>query len=56
MAVIAGMKAIREGFEMELDESQRFEGELFGGLCETEDKNEGMSAFLEKRDAHFKDK
>jgi enoyl-CoA hydratase/carnithine racemase len=56
MAVMAGLKAIREGFEMEFDESQRLEGELFGGLCETEDKNEGMSAFLEKRDANFKDK
>jgi enoyl-CoA hydratase/carnithine racemase len=56
MAVMAGMRAVREGFEMDFYESQRFEGELFGGLCETEDKNEGMEAFLEKRDANFKDK
>jgi enoyl-CoA hydratase len=32
-----------------------FESEAFGVTCGTEDKDEGMSAFLEKRaEKHFK--
>jgi enoyl-CoA hydratase/carnithine racemase len=32
------------------------EDKLFGTICETEDKNEGIRAFLDKRQALFKDK
>lgn len=32
------------------------EDKLFGTVCETEDKDEGIRAFLEKRQAVFKDK
>ena len=32
------------------------EDKLFGKVCETLDKNEGIQAFLEKRQAVFKDK
>ncbi|MEK7688752.1 MAG: enoyl-CoA hydratase-related protein [Deltaproteobacteria bacterium] len=32
------------------------EDKLFGKVCETEDKDEGIRAFLEKRQAVFKDK
>jgi len=32
------------------------EDKLFGKVCETEDKDEGIRAFLEKRQAAFKDK
>ena len=31
---------------MSLDEAQKFEREQFGILCETENKKEGVSAFL----------
>lgn len=56
MAVKAAMKSVREGFDMELNQAQKFERDLFGTLCETEDKTEGVHAFLEKRETSFKDK
>ncbi|HPJ38179.1 MAG TPA: enoyl-CoA hydratase-related protein [Spirochaetota bacterium] len=56
MAVKAAMKSIREGFVMELNQAQKFERDIFGTLCETNDKTEGVSAFLEKRDPSFMDK
>ena len=34
---------------MPLDEALAFEARLFGRLCDTEDKREGTTAFLEKR-------
>ena len=30
------------------------ENEIFAGICGTEDKNEGITAFLEKRKPRFK--
>jgi len=41
---------------MEFYSALTLERELFGQLCETEDKKEGISAFLEKREPKFKDK
>ena len=54
-AIKIAMKAIREGIKMSLDEAQKFEREQFGILCETENKKEGVSAFLEKREPVAKD-
>ncbi|HOS41687.1 MAG TPA: enoyl-CoA hydratase-related protein [Spirochaetota bacterium] len=56
LAVRAAMKAVREGMEMDMLPAQKFERELFGTLCETDDKKEGVAAFLEKREPAFKDK
>ena len=56
MNISAGMTAIREGSVMEFYASLKFERELFGKLCETEDKQEGVAAFLGKREPEFKDK
>ena len=54
--VTAALKAVNQGMEMSLKEGLALEGKLFGELCETEDKVEGVNAFLEKRKAAFKDK
>jgi enoyl-CoA hydratase/carnithine racemase len=56
MAIKAALKSIREGFVMELNPAQKFERDLFGTLCETSDKSEGITAFLEKREPSFQDK
>ncbi|MBT5109253.1 MAG: enoyl-CoA hydratase/isomerase family protein, partial [Rhodospirillaceae bacterium] len=46
--------AINSGMEMNLEPALEFERHLTAGLFTTEDRSEGMSAFLEKRDAEFK--
>ena len=56
LAIKAAMQAIAQGSTMEFYTALTFERELFGQLCETEDKKEGISAFLEKREPKFKDK
>ena len=47
-------RAINEGLDMTLQEGFDLEAEMVGLVCETEDKNEGISAFLEKRKPNFK--
>lgn len=42
-------RAINEGLDLPLSEALNLEGRLFGEVCGTEDKNEGITAFLEKR-------
>lgn len=49
-------EAINEGLEMELDKGVAHEASLFGLCFATEDQKEGTTAFLEKREAQFKDK
>lgn len=56
MAIKAAMQSIREGLFMDYYEAQKNEREIFGTLCETADKNEGVDAFLNKREPSFKDK
>ena len=56
MAIKAAMESIREGMMMEFYEAQKNERELFGKLCETGDKGEGVDAFLNKREPVFTDK
>ncbi len=56
VAVRAALRAIRQGTALELREGLALEARLFGELCESEDKNEGIAAFLTKRQPQFKDR
>ncbi len=56
MAVQAAMRSIREGLRMEIGAAQKNERDLFGALCETDDKKEGIDAFIKKREPVFSDK
>ncbi|MCX7780116.1 MAG: enoyl-CoA hydratase-related protein [Negativicutes bacterium] len=46
-------EAVNVGMEVDLETGSRYEGTLFGITCATHDKQEGMSAFLEKRKPNF---
>ncbi len=48
-AVRAAKRAIREGMDGALQDGIRLEGELFAGCFATEDQENAMAAFLEKR-------
>ena len=56
LAVQYTMEAVNKGMEMTLAEGLYLEAVLFSVSCATEDKKEGTSAFLEKRQAQFKGK
>lgn len=53
IAVQHSKQAIRKGIEMSLQEGLQLEVSLFGEICTTEDMNEGVLAFFEKRDPLF---
>lgn len=55
-SIAAALEAVTKGLEMTLEEGQALEADLFGQMFCTEDAKEGVSAFLEKRKAEFKDK
>ena len=55
-AVRAALQAIQSGSDLKLREGLLVEATLFGKLCESEDKQEGLAAFLEKRSPHFKNR
>ena len=52
-AIQSALRAIRTGLDSPLAEGLARETELFGELCETPDKKEGTTAFLEKRPPKF---
>ncbi|MGB2692556.1 MAG: enoyl-CoA hydratase-related protein [Thermodesulfobacteriota bacterium] len=54
LAVSAAKKAINTGSEMDLDKALELEKELIISCFDTDDRTEGMKAFLEKRDPDFK--
>jgi enoyl-CoA hydratase/carnithine racemase len=56
LAVQYTMEAVNKGMEMTLAEGLYLEAVLFAVSCATEDKKEGTTAFLEKRQAQFKGK
>jgi enoyl-CoA hydratase/carnithine racemase len=56
VAVRNAKKAIDRGYEQTLEEGLKTEAKCFGTVCGSEDKNEGVLAFMEKRAPQFKDK
>ena len=54
IAVMAAKEAVNRSYETTLAEGVLFERRLFYGLFATEDKAEGMEAFVEKRSPQFK--
>jgi len=56
LAVRASKKAINQGLNMSLVEGLELETHLFSQIMGTEDKREGIDAFLEKRNPVFKAK
>jgi len=53
VAIQQAKEAINAGMDMDLENGCRFENEAFALSFATEDKKEGMTAFLEKRQANF---
>ena len=49
LAAIAVKEMVNAAFETQLAQGLLFERRLFDGLCATNDKAEGMAAFIEKR-------
>jgi enoyl-CoA hydratase/carnithine racemase len=56
IALRIAKKAVNEGIMVSLREGLNIEAEYFGQLCATEDKNEGVDAFLNKRKPTYKGK
>lgn len=56
ISAIAAKEAVNRSYEMTLREGILFERRLFTSLFATEDQKEGMAAFLEKREAQFRDR
>ncbi|WP_111884654.1 enoyl-CoA hydratase [Acinetobacter sp. CFCC 11171] len=57
-SVVATMmikESINRAFEVSLQEGLRFERRTFHSIFATQDQKEGMQAFVEKRQANFKD-
>ena len=53
LAIQYCMEAVNQGMNMTLQEGLFLEATLFGMCCATEDRKEGTTAFLEKRQANF---
>lgn len=56
LTAMAVKEAVNRSFEMPLREGLLFERRLFHALFATSDQEEGMQAFLEKRDPQFRDR
>ena len=56
LSAMAVKEAVNRAEETTLSEGLLFEKRLFHALFATEDQTEGMTAFLEKREAQFRDK
>ena len=56
ITVMAVKERVNRSYETTLREGLLFERRLFHSLFATEDQKEGMAAFMEKREAQFRDK
>ena len=56
IAIATAKSAINNGFDMDMKSASKFEIETFTAAFGSEDKTEGMAAFLEKRAPEFKNK
>jgi enoyl-CoA hydratase/carnithine racemase len=56
LAIRAAKRASSRGLQHHLEKDLDMENEIFSELCATQDKNEGVTAFLEKRRPRFKGK
>jgi enoyl-CoA hydratase len=56
LAVMTVKEAVNRSYETTLSEGLLFERRVFHAMFATEDQKEGMAAFLEKREAQFRDK
>jgi enoyl-CoA hydratase len=56
LTTMAVKEAVNRSFEVPLSEGILFERRVFHSMFATEDQKEGMAAFLEKRQAQFRDK
>lgn len=54
VAIQSILQAVQQGLNQTQDQGLQVEAILFGRVCATEDKNEGINAFFEKRKAQFK--
>ena len=54
-AVSVAKAAINNGYDMDIKNAVEMEANLFGVTCSTNDKKEGMTAFLERRAANLTD-
>ncbi|MGB7242963.1 MAG: enoyl-CoA hydratase [Salaquimonas sp.] len=56
ISVMVVKEAVNRAYEVPLREGLLFERRMFHALFATEDQSEGMTAFLEKREAQFRDR
>ncbi|AZV80227.1 enoyl-CoA hydratase [Parasedimentitalea marina] len=56
LTAAAAKEAVNRSYEVTLSEGMLFERRVFHSMFATEDQKEGMAAFLEKREAQFRDK
>ena len=56
LTTMAVKESVNRSYEVPLQEGLLFERRLFHALFATEDQKEGMGAFLEKREAQFRDR
>jgi enoyl-CoA hydratase len=54
VSVAKAKQSLNTGFELHLTDGLKQEANLFGELFNTEDHNEGIGAFIEKRTPYFK--
>ncbi|MGB6192659.1 MAG: enoyl-CoA hydratase-related protein [Terracidiphilus sp.] len=53
LAIAGTLRAADQGLDLPLEEALALEAAIFGELCSTADKTEGVQAFLNKRVAHW---
>jgi cyclohexa-1,5-dienecarbonyl-CoA hydratase len=56
VAIAKILKGVREAMDLSVADGIKLEARLFGEMVATEDKAEGVKAFVEKRPPQFKDK